>query len=253
MALRPIANAQGGYFFFSLDSSRRVTANQWRQLPIPQQVIDMVHQLARKGREINSLQFLNRNGNVLEDQDLAGVNSISDSMSQDTDDSDSDYTQESDSDETNNSSDDSSDEGLSVSDGNDTDRFEHEDHLRDEQGNKVVVHTETKTTLPSLEDDQGNNVRIHLEGGLSPGGSTDQEDTTVTHAGEEAIADGDNTRSQYARERLRPRRQQKYAATNTARHRRTEVAKRGGRNQKGGGENACAEERETFSPRGGGS
>jgi hypothetical protein len=46
IALRPTGNAQGGYYFLSLSSGRRLTRNNWTELPMPQEVIDRVHVLA---------------------------------------------------------------------------------------------------------------------------------------------------------------------------------------------------------------
>jgi hypothetical protein len=47
IAFRPTGNAQGGYYFYSLTSGRRLSRNRWTALPIPQDVIDRVHVLAR--------------------------------------------------------------------------------------------------------------------------------------------------------------------------------------------------------------
>ena len=44
IALRP-SNEHGSYYFMSLQSGRRLNVNQWKDLPITQEVIDMVHSL----------------------------------------------------------------------------------------------------------------------------------------------------------------------------------------------------------------
>jgi hypothetical protein len=40
IALRPTGNAQGGYYFMSLATGRRLNRNHWTTLPMPQDVID---------------------------------------------------------------------------------------------------------------------------------------------------------------------------------------------------------------------
>jgi hypothetical protein len=46
IALCPTRNAQGGYYFLSLTSGRRLSRSRWTILPMPQDVIDRVHVLA---------------------------------------------------------------------------------------------------------------------------------------------------------------------------------------------------------------
>jgi hypothetical protein len=48
IALRPTGNAQGGYYFYSLGTGRRLNRNRWTPLPMPAEVIDCVHALARR-------------------------------------------------------------------------------------------------------------------------------------------------------------------------------------------------------------
>lgn len=46
LALRPTGNAQGGHFFLSLQTGKRISRNRWTELPIPADVVRRVHQLA---------------------------------------------------------------------------------------------------------------------------------------------------------------------------------------------------------------
>ena len=46
IALRPPGNTQGGHYFFSLNTGRRLNRNQWTELPMPNEVIDRVHAMA---------------------------------------------------------------------------------------------------------------------------------------------------------------------------------------------------------------
>jgi hypothetical protein len=46
LALRPTGNAQGGHHFMSLTSGRRLARNNWTPLPMPQDVIERVRDMA---------------------------------------------------------------------------------------------------------------------------------------------------------------------------------------------------------------
>jgi hypothetical protein len=63
IALRPIGNIQGGYYFFSLSTGRVLNRNHWTALPMPAEVIARIHALAR--RNINGLDFGDRFGNPI--------------------------------------------------------------------------------------------------------------------------------------------------------------------------------------------
>jgi hypothetical protein len=69
IALRPTGNAQGGYFFLSLNTGRRLNRNHWTLLPMPAEVIDHVHTLARRSGADIGITFADRLGNVLIDPD----------------------------------------------------------------------------------------------------------------------------------------------------------------------------------------
>jgi len=47
IAMRPTGNAQGGYWFYSLTAGRLLNRNHWTTLPMPADVIQRVHQLAK--------------------------------------------------------------------------------------------------------------------------------------------------------------------------------------------------------------
>ena len=88
IALRPTGNAQGGYYFFTLDMGRRISGYKWSELPMPQQVIDRIHLLAQKGREINTLEFLNRDKEPYPDKETNQIAGVDDEESSDSDYSD---------------------------------------------------------------------------------------------------------------------------------------------------------------------
>jgi hypothetical protein len=58
LALRPTGNTQGGYYFFSLSTSRILNRNRWTELPMPSDVITRIHALAR--RNPRGVQFSDR-------------------------------------------------------------------------------------------------------------------------------------------------------------------------------------------------
>ena len=72
IALRPTGNTQGGYFFFSLTTRRVLNQGWWTSLPMPNEVIDRVHRMARQEHGNNGLFFEDRNHNPLVDPDDAG-------------------------------------------------------------------------------------------------------------------------------------------------------------------------------------
>ena len=55
IALRPTGNTQGGYFFFSLSTGRVLNRGRWTSLPMPNEVIDRVHRMARQEPADNPL------------------------------------------------------------------------------------------------------------------------------------------------------------------------------------------------------
>jgi Reverse transcriptase (RNA-dependent DNA polymerase) len=65
IALRPTGNAQGGYYFLNLTTGRRINRYKWTTLPMPREVIDQVHRLARKGMATRGLAFADREGHPL--------------------------------------------------------------------------------------------------------------------------------------------------------------------------------------------
>ena len=73
IALCPTGNTQGGYFFFSLTTRRVLNQGRWTSLPMPNEVIDRVHRMARQEHGNNGLLFEDRNHNPLVDPDDDGA------------------------------------------------------------------------------------------------------------------------------------------------------------------------------------
>ena len=51
LALRPTGNEQGGYYFLSLATRQRLNRLHATKVPMPEEVVDRVHQLARTNPE----------------------------------------------------------------------------------------------------------------------------------------------------------------------------------------------------------
>jgi hypothetical protein len=67
LALRPTGNEQGGHYFFSLSTGRILNRNRWTALPMPAEIIDRVHTLARRQAADPGLLFTDRTGTPLVD------------------------------------------------------------------------------------------------------------------------------------------------------------------------------------------
>ena len=64
IALRPMGNAQGGYYFYSLLSGRVLKRQHYTPLPMPADVVTRVHAMAKKH---SGLEFTDKNGDPYED------------------------------------------------------------------------------------------------------------------------------------------------------------------------------------------
>jgi hypothetical protein len=102
LALRPTGNQQGGYYFYSLMSGQRLYRTHWTELPMPAEVKDRVHGLARRSNAHQGLTFRDGHGNNLDalysddddddsDYDPNNADSTSSASSDDSTNSDSDF------------------------------------------------------------------------------------------------------------------------------------------------------------------
>jgi hypothetical protein len=69
IALRPTGNEQGGFYFMSLASGKRLNRNHWHELPMPQDVVDRVEVLARRSFTSRDLVFQFHDGAPVDDDD----------------------------------------------------------------------------------------------------------------------------------------------------------------------------------------
>jgi hypothetical protein len=88
LALWPTGNVQGTWYFMSLSTGRVLKQNHATQLPMPHEVIDTVHRMARRQKANPRLVFADRN-NLLDDSNddsddelYEGSNSDDDDWSQ---------------------------------------------------------------------------------------------------------------------------------------------------------------------------
>ena len=69
LSIRPTGNMQGSYYFYSLTTGRVINRNHWTALPMPGEVIDRVHLLARNQRILDpGLTISNLDGNSFEEE-----------------------------------------------------------------------------------------------------------------------------------------------------------------------------------------
>ena len=90
IALRPTGNTQGGYFFFSLTTGRVLNRGRWTSLPMPNEVINRIHRMARQEHGNNGLLFEDRNHNPLVDPYDDGDDDSTYHPEEDDDDNDDD-------------------------------------------------------------------------------------------------------------------------------------------------------------------
>ena len=69
IALRPTGNVQGSHCFLNLQSGQRITRACWNELPMPQDVIDRIHVLARRSKAHRGLTFACGNGDEIAPDD----------------------------------------------------------------------------------------------------------------------------------------------------------------------------------------
>ena len=70
LALCPTGNAQGGFYFLSLSTGRVLNRLRATALPMPDNVVDQVHRMARQHKANPRLLFGNRSVGTLNDEDM---------------------------------------------------------------------------------------------------------------------------------------------------------------------------------------
>jgi hypothetical protein len=77
IATKPTGNVQGGHWFFSLTTGRMIDRRQWTPLPMPADVIDRIHLLART--RPTGMHFTDMRNDVYDDDLTSGEDSDTDS------------------------------------------------------------------------------------------------------------------------------------------------------------------------------
>jgi hypothetical protein len=144
IATRPTGNIQGGYYFIRLDTGRRIMRRDWTPLPMPSEVVDQIHRLARRAKASTTLTFTNvRNEDLevlfanipsddesdLDDDDNIKLAGVDDDGSDDNDSeaSDDESSEEDSSDDEDGGNDDADDMQIAI----ETPELEHNETLND--------------------------------------------------------------------------------------------------------------------------
>jgi len=67
IALRPSGNMQGGYYFISLTSSKKIIRNKWTVLHMPAEFVATIHQLVVACKKYKGIVFTDKDRNIIND------------------------------------------------------------------------------------------------------------------------------------------------------------------------------------------
>ena len=68
IALCPTGNEQGGNYFLSLHSDKKINRFAWTELPMLNEVIEQVHRFSKTAEKYKDVTFTDVEGNILQDQ-----------------------------------------------------------------------------------------------------------------------------------------------------------------------------------------
>jgi hypothetical protein len=210
IALRPTGNEQGGYYFLSLTTGRRLNRNCWTALPMPADVNDRVHTLARRSNASRGLTFADCSGDPFLDHgdDHSTDESYNPNNNPDHEDDDS----TSDDDDNNyadlpnaadainipiegvnrqelneninhnedaNNQEDDNDDPTDEEDGND-------EATSEEDGNEAVTNKEDGNTADYINEENGNEAATNIDDGNEADyvGQANTEDAMIEKYGE---------------------------------------------------------------------
>jgi hypothetical protein len=165
IALHHTGNHQGGYYFMSLSTGRKLTRNCWTALPLPQDVINCVDTLSRRCHAAADLTFAWRDGTPILD--------LEDGFDDDLSAADSDYrpsdTDSSDNFSADGSSDNGSQSGASVAgvdnDDNDIDDNDNDDNDNDDDNHDDFQEEDNEHEAPNKEEPDNNEAHANKEAG----------------------------------------------------------------------------------------
>ena len=168
LALRPVGNGQGSFYFLSVATGRVLNWLHATALTMPDDIIDKIHRMARQQKNNPGLIFADRNLNPDEGDEDDDDDDDMTYHDDDNDDSDGDDDEPHDHNNNNNDGDDDDDESSHYSsDNNDDDEEDNnddddplgdddsvdtnDDHASDGIGNDPVI-----TNAPEEDEEQGN-------------------------------------------------------------------------------------------------
>ena len=103
LALCPIGNVQGGYFFLSLTTGKVINRMRWTRIPMPKEVIDQVERMAHQEHVGTTLLFEDQDHNeIINLDDMDNDDSAYEPNDQNDDDDDDDDDNDEDDDNNNN-------------------------------------------------------------------------------------------------------------------------------------------------------
>ena len=74
IALQPPGNDQGGHYFLSLQTGKRINRYTWTELPMPNMVISQVNRLAIAAEKNDGIVITDMDSNILSEQFMEEVN-----------------------------------------------------------------------------------------------------------------------------------------------------------------------------------
>ena len=69
IALRPSGNKQGGHYFLSLHTGKRILRNHCTLLPMTNDVVDAVHRLTAASKQAGGITCTDKDDNIITDDD----------------------------------------------------------------------------------------------------------------------------------------------------------------------------------------
>jgi hypothetical protein len=212
LALRPTGNAQGTWYFTSLSTGRVLKRNHVTKLPMPHEVIDSMHHMARRQKANPGLVFGNRS-NVLDPMDDSSDSSDFDDDSddasyadEDRDSDDDNWSQPSCIDETDSDNDEPHDDGADPSIDDDLDN-QGDDEVDDDLDagadddsdaapapEETRVHDDHDTNLTSIVEEPGVGGEDITNTSVMSGNGVDQDTEPAEDQGvDDATEQDDDT------------------------------------------------------------
>ena len=171
LALRPVGNGQGSFYFLSISTGRVLNRLHATALPMPNDIIEKIHRMARQQKSNPGLIFANRNLNPDEDAYA------------DDDDDDNSYRPDDDDDDPDDDSDDDDDDDDPNNDGVDDGEPYHHNNNHDnddDSDDDESYHPHDDSSVDDDEDHDGNEGGIVNSDGKASDGGREEPPTMDT-------------------------------------------------------------------------